>query len=826
MVNIPLNLVSDVLSGAQVFCASEELSKQFKMQLTRAHENSLNTYPYPCTLESWATNQTNRYFKNKTLIDNFESVILLEKLLENEEMISNPREAAEDAFNAYKSLKNHCLDPSEINADSVETECLKKLTKKFQKHLNDSQSITTVDALSLIIELFDLENFYKPKRVIFYGFIKVSPLQEKLIKTIEKAAVRCEHISSPSLSISPPLYSACNSIKEEIRKCVEFIKHIKATTPDATICITSPILKEVEGDLTYNLVKELGELGDSIHKHANTNLGEPLLDLPETQALLLTASHFMGHALCESQKRYIDQAQAFSENIEFLEDGLVQVPEAATAKEFVFLLATLMDKYGWCCSDAPEKLKILTDMEKCLQVVETVSSCGEEIPQETFLKQLEKLLSTTLHIPSSEKLHNLSILSIDEALGQSFNFTWMLGANAEYWPPQPLQSAYIPRKIDQDHNITLRDNAHTDHYTKVTQTLIDSCYEFYFSYSEVAEDRELLLPTMFDFIEELHISTIKAAPQVSSEIEIEMVTDDKGTELNDGETCPTGTRYIENMNRCHFMAHYTCRFKKLNEISDESFLENKAHGDLVHFCLEEIYSRFSSSHQLKAIPRQSLRKILSSIIEEKVREYQINSPLPAWFYHNEVEILESLLTEFLELEKTRNFVVENIEKKINLNIENLKFTLFVDRIERESILVAAKNDGEEEKRIELRLISDHKSGQVKPSDWFIEPSPSPQLLIYTMIEEADGAIYNVIRQDDVSYKGVIKDGYAKSMGIPKVKGQHESWSQQKANWKESISQTVEAIKKGVSIPNPHKASACNFCKLSRVCRINEKTDRL
>jgi len=825
---VPQELVQLALNGYLVICANNRQFLELKKDIEPHLESRPDFYPKIATLKSWAKYQFELNYPDFKIITDFQSTVLFEKIISSHpqgEDISNIPSAAVLATSALNTVSSYNIPEDELTSETFESELFSVWLKTFQEHCVKRKLVPEVKATPMVSDLFSNDDFHVSKRVCFYGFLKTTPIENILIDKLKDHAGTFSEINELSLSVSKPLNLKCNAISDEITQCVAFVKELQDRNEDITICITSPILSEIQDELSYAILRQFSSLTKQLDETCHSSLGEPLFDTPEIQSLLFINELYEKKTLTPFEYDYIKASDAISS--EFL--NKIESNECNDANEFIedytkintFFahsekIQKLIEHIDWCGNSEPRHEQIKAKLTEVIELLSTCDITNQTISHSNYLFKLTEILQTTPFKLNNTKHHNIHILGIYETIGLNFDHVWVIGANADYWPNKIKANKLIAQSVSERYEVVLKDKKETQLFEDITNRLIASCYELYFSYSSYQGEKELLPPSFFKSSTELHVNKNEIFFLPNTKISSENVDDSFGTTIEDNSKCPKGTRYIESHNNCSFMSHYTCRFDSINKIDDASFAENKAHGDLTHNVLEIFWSQYKSTDNVKKLAPQELQNEILRVIDKTISEYEGHASLPSWFFENEKWRLKQMISDFISLEMKRNFVVEDVEKKVYLTVENLKFTLFIDRIEIETVFG-------KDKELKLRLVSDHKTGKETPSDWFKIPCPKPQLPIYSTIENVDGAVFNIIRDDDISYKGFVRDGLGKSFKITTPRIGNTTWEQQKNIWSESIKKSVSSLKSGFSVPSPLKPTTCTFCSLQRVCRINENT---
>ena len=750
----------------------------------------------------------------------YQTTSLLEQIIAlsaQEFEITNIPATAEVAANAISDIQSHNCPPNQLTRDTMETEAFISWYEVFIEHCEKRNFVTLEQAKWELVERFKNPDFHISKRIVLYGFYKIRPNDEALIDCFESHTNNVTHLKESNLRLQQPLKAECNDINEEITRCVGFIKQQQEVNPEATICITSPILSDIKEQLSYELLREFGSLLQPLDAICHSSFGVPLYDTPEIQALLLTIDYEKGKTLSEKEIDYIELSNSIITPLPLCSGDIFKSSEDIYLESGFHceILQKHISHYQWCNSDNSRLEQILAKLNELLDIISTGDVTNRPISQSDFMFKLKELLQNTPFKLRNNYNHKLFVLGIYETIGLNFDHIWVLGANGNYWPNRVKPNPMISKHIADRYDIILKDEKETMFFKNLTWRLINSCYELYYSYSRYSEDRELLNPSFFSSEHSIFYEPSETPFLPELKVDTESIDDTYLHDMSVGDNCPSGTQYIKNYNICPFKANYSSRYNAVKEDMADARLESKAHGDLVHHTLELIGKELTTSSEIRNKSDKQLFDIVQNATFVSVNNYKADSKLPDWFFDNEIKRITSLVLTFMELEKQRNYVIESIERKVRMTIGGLRFTLFIDRIEKESVQSG-------ENCHELRIVSDHKTGTENASEWFKSPCPEPQIPIYTMIKGVDGALYNIIRDDEVAYKGFVKDGHGAKMGLSNRPKKVE-WHEQLNHWHSELEESAIGIREGYSNPLPLDKKACEYCNLTRVCRVNEAT---
>ena len=227
-------------------------------------------------------------------------------------------------------------------------------------------------------------------------------------------------------------------------------------------------------------------------------------------------------------------------------------------------------------------------------------------------------------------------------------------------------------------------------------------------------------------------------------------------------------------------------------------------GTIVHAALDLIWSELETGEQLAALQDHEIRDLVSRSVASVLQGATAGPGLSI-----EQERLEKLLSEWLEQEKGRPpFRAIHREQKREITVGGVTVNLRVDRVDELA-------DGRQ-------VILDYKTGQISTSCWKGERPDEPQVPLYCITNDRPVAAAALvqIRTGDIDVAGFDGGG----VSFPQLrKMQVEngfSLAEQIDDWRRVLTPLGERFRAGDSAVDP-KAGACEFCRITPLCRIRE-----
>ncbi|MDE2339184.1 MAG: PD-(D/E)XK nuclease family protein, partial [Gammaproteobacteria bacterium] len=173
-----------------------------------------------------------------------------------------------------------------------------------------------------------------------------------------------------------------------------------------------------------------------------------------------------------------------------------------------------------------------------------------------------------------------------------------------------------------------------------------------------------------------------------------------------------------------------------------------------------------------------------------------------------------LMHALCELERQREpFTVRDTERAAQLTLAGARLNLRIDRVD-------ALGDGS-------LAILDYKSGRPIRPDWYGERPSHPQLLAYrAALGEAVRALATVhLTAREIGFRGIsATEDTLPGVEAVEADGSGESpWAARVALWQAVLERLAAGFVRGAAAVDP-KPGACEFCHLSALCRIGERSE--
>jgi probable DNA repair protein len=291
------------------------------------------------------------------------------------------------------------------------------------------------------------------------------------------------------------------------------------------------------------------------------------------------------------------------------------------------------------------------------------------------------------------------------------------------------------------------------------------------------------------------------------------VSDETAPELKKKVHSSGGVSLIKDQSACPFkaFAHHRLAARGLEE--PEAGLDMRERGNMVHSCLEKVWKRVKTHQQLVELTDKEQANIIEGAVDEIVKlESHYKPILIGNFGVLEAQRLRALVSEWLQLDKAReSFTIVKTEFKQAISVGDLSINTTIDRVDK-------LDDGS-------MAIIDYKTGKVSASSWFGDRPDDPQLPLYGVFAEHNVTSlgFAQVRKGECKYVGVTEsdDCFSALKSIQKEKHAVDDWDSQIASWDSVLTDIANEFVEGHAAVDPTK-TACAYCDLSPMCRINEQ----
>ena len=790
-------------------------------------------------------------------------------------------EAAGEAARAWEICRQWKIPASELRlAPPEETTAFLGWADAFEDFCRRRNWQDRAGLGNAVIRLIEAKQVAAPSRIVLAGFDDLSPVQISLIKTLEELGCRVFELAAPDGSASVHRCELPDTISE-IRAAARWARDCLDRQPTARIGIVVPAISAMRPHLIRIFDDVLHPSGKIFPTRAkkrayNISLGLSLSHYPVIRTALrlldfadrslrwqeyslLLRSPFLGGADTELGRRamldarvrengetelavaamiYFSEAhpdkdhhpgvfcpelnrylRAFKKAVDALP---AQQPPSGWSSSFTRLLKSV----GWPGSRSlsSEETQTLSAWNETLREFAALDRvCGSQdhrLDLRGAVALLSRQVRERIFQPESGEAP-VQIMGMLEAAGERFDFMWIMGMDADSWPPPPRPNPFLPVGVQKKYNVPHASPERELAYARqVIRRLVHSADRVMVSSPEKDKDAVRIPSPLI-----AGLAKMPADPEPSrwwagalDAAVFEQMTDSCGPLPAAGSRISGGTGLLKAQAACPFSAFAGYRLHAQSIETPVSGLNARDRGSLIHNVLERFWEHMQTHAALTACSDADLTEAVSNAVDQAVAAMAIRHPrrFPARFTKIEKERLFLLAKEFLAADGERpDFSVIRREEKLACTIAGLALTTYADRIDRLA-------DGR-------LVIVDYKTGTPKVADWFTERIAEPQLPLYSIaVDQAVAAVvFGQVRKGEAKYLGVA----AEEAAVPGAAwpGAKKSLMENFADffavirfWKEKIGSLAKEIRQGVATVSPvSRNTSCRYCDLSPICRIRE-----
>lgn len=724
-----------------------------------------------------------------------------------------------------------------------------------QQHIaDDSHCFTT------LIDQAPNYRAFLPQHLVLAAFDEIPPLTQQLLDAL---APYCHiHTFQPCITPHTLQRAAFPSPEHEVRAMAHWSKRQLAANPQARIgCIMLDLANQrdmVERVCTEVLATDI-TLGitDEAHLPFNISAGQPLLHFPLIAAAYtalqlnrhsvsldtisaLLRTPFLGGSEQElwTRARWDSQLRRRGEcryNLTTLLATSAPCPQLATnlhalratlstrrapLNHWATQFATQLQLLGWPGERSLSSHEF-QQLERWQQLLHEFASLEQIDPApvsaSTALERLQQLAQHLIFQPQSGE-KPLQILGSLEAVGHTFDYVWLLGANQHIWPPAPQPNPFLPNDWQRQHHMPHASPERTHAFSQlITDRICRSAPHIVASYSTLDGDLALHPSVLIEAIPLIDSADLApeltATPTLPTPI-MEHYHDDQGPPVATQHYLRGGAALLKNQAACPFRAFAYHRLGARTPPPPSPVLSASERGDLVHTVLEQLWAQLGDHANLMQHTPTELRALIHTQAQQVLQQKAQQRPLS--FTHGwqavEQQRLTDLLSEWLAWEKTRPpFRVVTREATQHITLGGLTIRVRLDR--------------EDELADGLRLIIDYKTGKTDPSVWFGARPDDPQLPLYCFTAEhpVGGIAFALVRPGGSELVGVS----AQPCDIPKVTLLDKqsfapgitSWTAFQEQQRTTLTQLATDFAAGHAAVDPkHPIDSCRYCELSALCR--------
>jgi probable DNA repair protein len=506
--------------------------------------------------------------------------------------------------------------------------------------------------------------------------------------------------------------------------------------------------------------------------------------------------------------------------------GTAAVGEKQSARQWVRRADEMLRRFGWPGERSPASRQFQAQRrwERLLDEFSALDAVLPAMNTAEFLQRLGRTVSESVFQPETQHAP-VQIMGILETAGLYFNHCLVIGMNEEQWPPPARVHPFLPHAIQRKYGVTEAvPERYLEQMRTVTRRVQALAPEVQFSCSRVEGDRDLLPSPLLRHLdlEITHVwrRTHARSLQLEHPASMEVRPEDAVPALRENEVVRGGVRVLTLQSACPFRAFAELRLHVQEPEIAEEGVRPLDRGNLLHKALEKFWEQVGSHAALTAMDERQLRDQIRSaiVVAERTDTSLRSAQYPSHVRETERSCLEQVVTEWLDLERTRSpFTVVGREETRIGTYGPLSLQLRIDRMDR-------LEDGSV-------LLIDYKTSQRRADAWLGARPAEPQLPMYTMTGDEDfsAMAFAVLKRGETALSGLSRstdlvpqlqeaDGW-----LQKREEGPQNWEALRENWKDVLTALADEFASGFAAVDPRDgAETCRYCSLASLCRVSER----
>jgi probable DNA repair protein len=363
------------------------------------------------------------------------------------------------------------------------------------------------------------------------------------------------------------------------------------------------------------------------------------------------------------------------------------MPASASPVDWAIRIDGILEAAGWPgpTSLSSADFQLLNRWRDLLNDLARMDLVSARMPLEAALNQLESMAADAVFQPETE-LTQVHLLGVLEASGLEFDALWISGVNATEWPSRGNSSVLLSRRLQEERGMPDATPADSlGHARRVLRRLCAAAPEVVCSYSRIIDDAEQTPSELLSEIGAI-LSDAPADPgwhatQLASGDRLECVGD-VPPRIDGAEKLAGGAGTIQAQLTDPIAAFIGGRLAARALDEQASGLPALLRGNLIHDALYRLYFEKPSRDDVANWPDIDSRIARALDLAFGRHERSADNVLLRLLAMERGRV-DRLLRIFLSVDTNREaFVVDSVEKKVELAEAGVRLELRVDRIDR------------------------------------------------------------------------------------------------------------------------------------------------
>ena len=851
---------------------SPQLANDWKRRYSSNQSMPACETPRVYTWSAWLS-ELFQQTSDKVCLKDIQEQLLWQHIIKNDVphiAESSIRGLAKQAMQAYALLQSYQVPLQTLSqAGGDEAEALVRWIEYIHHQLTQPSYQSYMLKADIAARLLnDDVHLALPTSIILDGFEHFTPIQAQHLQMYAKAGISIYQVQRTRTAHTMTL-TPCQDTHAEYQHIALQTQAILKQHPQARIAlITTQQHQQTERATLQRHMQKVLASESCLHPDIQTNTismqGDTLADTAMVQQALHLLSQCMRHdmpfedfspllfypwlrgfeqermaratldACFRQQNRHHIQLKSllkssetqktpvFKHLIEIISIWQQSTPKKQPAEHWIKACQHLLQQSGFMQAGQEHEavrnryeIQLMNALHESLTSLIALDAMQKEYSWSEFLTWLRSSCAQT-QVPQEVSFNNISVLNIQQAIGMQFDYVFILGMDNASYPPTARPQGFIPIRIQQDYHMPMSHGAlvfESSHW--LWQQMQYIAPNIMVSYALV-RDEQAMQPC--SFVAELPIAEALSEHQNIETWASEAFDDTQTIAVTDTTHIRGGTAIIKHQSACPFRAFAVHRLR-IEALGETSLgIEASSKGSLIHLALEYIWQQLLTQQKLLDMNTEQQQKLIHDSIEYAWE----NNKKPIDFHDQDIEKkrMFSLLQQWLALECTRPaFQIEALEKT---------YQLLLPSDSKPALPITIKADRMDKDMHGHRILIDYKTGQKQTSGkWLGGRIAEPQLPMYALaaeLTEEDAVSFASVRSgDDMGFEGL--SGH--DMGIKGLtlcdgkRSRPDDWQAVLGTWREQIDALAHEFMQGRSDVSPRDKSACDYCKLEAICRIDE-----
>jgi len=708
-------------------------------------------------------------------------------------------------------------------------------------------------------------------RVLLYGFLTLSPQQQRLVAALREAGVVIDEAPLEGAPASIRQQVSCSSPSREIEQALAFARVRVIAQPAARVAIVVADLERRRDEIVA-LAEEilcperLIALASDAPRPYEVSLGRPLASVPLVACALDLVALAVGDVDANAaaaalrapflpdasaqwtrraaiERRWRDEGRrkvAWSDVVDALRrfdpdfatrcEALPPPPRGARLlRDWTRAWSDRLRAIGWP-GTAPLGSEAWQAHEAWSATLAKYAAMGAvtgAVDGTSALRTLLALFADTTWAPEGAPAR-IRILGVLEAPGLRFDCAWLAGFDAHRWPPPTTANPLLPLAWQRARGVV---GAHPDtalpRAAQLTRQLMAIADEVVASHSERIDDAPSAMSPLFVDWPRASIATEARPVRWSDALApavFERSRDDMAPPLSGAPALRGGAGLFESQSAYPFQAfaRYRLRVDAWDDCPDG--LSAKERGTVLHAVLTAFWDAVHDHATLVALDAAALTRHIAEAVEigkSKLPRARWQA-LPPAIANAEARRLAATLDAWIaEGEMPRApFRVRGHEQPVEFELEAIGVRARIDRIDELDAGGLA--------------IIDYKSGFVpRPHRWFAPRPEGMQLAVYAHGLDAANVgpiralAYAQVKAGEIDIGGLVDAPglWAKlEVPVPKSRLPVTTFADARAHLDAALVALARDIRAGSAAVAPRDRAACQYCEQKPLCRIRTLDD--